>query len=135
MNALQDITPEIAEFRRQSILRDKLATLLEDPTMKLAIKAVLSMGVPRAVPQQVPGVHHDTTIAHTFYNHLGVVKAMNALQFLTTDGGRLGDQQGPDEDEFVHGIDPSLRQEPEEVKARRESSKQPPRPAARGKKR
>jgi hypothetical protein len=117
MNKLIEITPEIAKFRTSTPWREKLAELLEDPVMQEALKAVLSLSAPRDIPAHVPGVHHDTTIAHQFYNMFGVGKAVNMLHFLTTDGGPSGGSTGPEEAPFEHNIPKDLREKPADLKA------------------
>lgn len=117
-NETFEVTPEIARFRQSQVLRDGLAAALENPVVAQALQAVMSLATPRSIPANVPGVHHDTTIAHQFYHHLGVVKVASMLHFMTTDGGPLGDKSHPEQEDFVHGLPPELQVMPPELKAK-----------------
>lgn len=110
------VTPQIAQFRTSKPWRDKLAELLKDNVMQEALKAVMSMASPRSIPAHVPGVHHDTTIAHQYYGMLGIVEAVSALEFLTTDGGPSGGLTHPEEEDFVSTIPKEYQEMPEAVK-------------------
>lgn len=116
MSELIEVTPEVARFRQSELLRDALAVLLEDPVMVQALAAVQSVAIPRSVPKQVPGVHHDTIIAHNFWHTLGVTKALTTLRFMTTDGGTLGDKLVPEDEAFEHAIPKDFQEMPEELK-------------------
>lgn len=110
------ISPEVAQFRISKLWRDRLAEILKDHVMQEALKAVLSTSSPRSMPRQVSGVHYDTTIAHEFYGMFGIVKAINTLEFLTTDGGPTGSLPSPEEEDFVSTIPKEYQEMPEAVK-------------------
>jgi hypothetical protein len=99
-------TPEIYKFRASPALVEGLKTVMADPAMKEALKALDSLARPRGIPAFAPGTPHDTTIAHTYCEMAGVNTALIFLQSLcyAKDENAPADEV-EDEEEFSHAVD------------------------------
>lgn len=116
MTSTVQYTPEILRFCQQPNLRDGLNTLLQDPTMVLALKALSTLGTPREIPVHVPGVHHDTVIAHQYHRQLGVNAVLKMLEKMTMTPP-LADLTAIDQDEmFTGNLPPEFKEDPNKKK-------------------
>ena len=77
-----DPSPIVA-FKRNEGLVTALRPLLASPEIQAALRAI-EEAIPQqsTLPAQVPGVHHDTTIAHRYYWEQGARTALRTLRNL-----------------------------------------------------
>lgn len=77
-----DPTP-INGFKRDEANVAALRPVLADPVLQAALRAIEdSIPQHQTLPDQVPGVHHDTTIAHRYYWEQGARTALRTLRNL-----------------------------------------------------
>jgi len=90
-------------FKQSKAYREKIAALLEDEVIKLALEAVSSCASPTSLPQAVPGQAYDITIAHAFHEMRGVNEAIKLLQGLGATHAP-GEFEAEMEEEFAHAL-------------------------------
>lgn len=111
-------TKEIQEFRRSSTYVRDLAQLLENPTLKEALERLDTLCRPRSMPSPMPGVAHDTTIAHAYCECMGVTKAIRALKAMAVavEDGEINEDGEIEEEPFVANLPPEFRSRPKNLK-------------------
>jgi hypothetical protein len=104
------ITPSktYLRFKQSESYREKIAALLDDETVKLALEAVASCASPTAMPQHVPGQAYDITIAHAFHEMRGVNEAIKLLKGLGATHAP-GQFEAEIEEEFAHALSPEFQ--------------------------
>lgn len=90
-------------FKQSQSYREKIAALLEDEVVKLALEAVASCASPTVMPQPVPGQAYDITIAHMFHEMRGVNEAIKLLKGLGSTAA-AGEFEAEMEEEFAHAL-------------------------------
>ena len=102
--------PAVAKMRGSNVLREAMATLLDDSTMKQALDALEAATRPTSIPPPIPGNHPDTAIAHEYYRMLGVTQAVAALRSLATPIGSHDSENTLEGTEFTHSLPAELRE-------------------------
>lgn len=102
-------TPDYYQLQSSVPLRNALADVLENETLKAAIAAVKACAAPRYMPMLTPGLHPDTSTAHTYHMMAGVHEAFAMLEQLThPPQSRIM----ADEAEYHHTLPRELREAP-----------------------
>ncbi len=91
-------------FRNSEPLRVELADLLSNPTMVMALSAIRERSRPRNLPDPMPGSHPDTTVAHRFYQLLGINEALDMLHQLTEKPAPQDNQDELESQPYFHGL-------------------------------
>jgi|JI8StandDraft_1071087.scaffolds.fasta_scaffold151615_2 hypothetical protein len=73
----------ITKFRSSPELTAGLYAALQNPTLQTALTAIKESALVAEPPPQVPGVHHDTTIAHALHKQMGVIYVLKCLDTMT----------------------------------------------------
>jgi hypothetical protein len=96
---------EEVQFRRSSDATNALASVLASQPFVMAAKIIREEAVLRAIPNPVPGVHHDTTVTHYAHFLMGVNACLDRLKRLSiairedgTDPAAMEDE----EDYYAH---------------------------------
>lgn len=111
MSDVIEFTPEILRFCQQPEMRNRLNELLGEPTMRHAIEALGSLGMPRQIPRHVPGVHHDTTVAHMYHRQLGVRTVLTMLHKMTMQPTTV-ELAEAEEEMFTSGLPKEFKEDP-----------------------
>lgn len=115
---------EETQFRRVPEAAAALAALLATPQFVKAAQIIRDEAVLRTLPAQVPGVHHDTSIAHYAHFLMGINACLDRLKrmsiALPKDGPDPADEVEGVEDYFSHVAEriQEMPEPPEPVKAK-----------------
>lgn len=96
-------SPAFHRFRDQEGAVQRLAQVLNDPALTLALQILDDMARPTLLPESQAGVHHDTTVTHHFHLLLGAKKALDLLKKMATPKTpqeRLDEEASPERPDF-----------------------------------
>ncbi len=103
------------EFRENAALAKELRSLLDLPTMRLALDIVGEKARTRTLPSPRPAVPYDTLLAHQLNRALGIQRALDWLQVLTEPNPLVPESEGVMDDDlenqpFFSSLPPNMKE-------------------------
>lgn len=101
----------LRDFRSSASLTEALSELINDPTFRRLMSALREVPLPRSLPKQVPGVHHDTTIAHQYHWNMGFSECLDQIIRAALPPGNVhpDDMTPPEDEEFASSLPANLQ--------------------------
>lgn len=90
----------LSQFRSNEALVDAIRPVLQSPVFQSALTTIEDAIPATDLPDQIPGVHHDTTVAHRLYWEQGARSVIRTLRKLGVF--REPKEAVQEEEQFAH---------------------------------